>query len=66
MSMSKHVVIYRFKDLQDNDHVYNVGDKFPRKGRVKKTRIEELMSSENKIGKPLIVEVKEEKEGDEQ
>lgn len=55
----KYKVIYRFKDLQDNNYIYKVGDKFPRKGRVKNERIEELIGSNNKIGVPLIVEVGE-------
>lgn len=53
----KYKVIKKFRDLQDNDHIYNVGDKYPRKGRVNKERVEELMSNENKIGEPLVVEV---------
>ena len=52
-------VIYKFKDLQDNDHIYEVGDKFPRKGLVvDDARIAELAGSENKLGAPLIEEVK--------
>lgn len=56
----KYKVIKKFRDLQDNDHIYNVGDKYPRKGRVNKERLEELMSNENKIGEPLVVEVGDE------
>lgn len=56
----KYKVIKQFRDLQDDNHVYNVGDKYPRKGRASKDRINELSSSENKIGEPLIAE-----EGDE-
>ncbi|WP_240371692.1 hypothetical protein [Anoxybacteroides rupiense] len=62
--MPKYVVIKDFKDLQDNNHIYRVGDKYPRKGRPKKERIEELLGNENRIGEPLIAEVDEE-EGDE-
>lgn len=48
-------VIVEFADLQDNNHVYRVGDKYPRTRRkVARNRIEELSSSKNKIGKPLI------------
>jgi hypothetical protein len=53
----KYQVIKDFKDLQDDNHIYHVGDKYPRKGRVKKERVEELLGAENKIGVPLIVEV---------
>ncbi|MNB67225.1 hypothetical protein D3C81_309380 [compost metagenome] len=52
-----YVVIHEFKDLQDHNHVYRVGDKYPRSGRSKKDRIAELSGSENKIGVPLIREV---------
>lgn len=58
--MSKYEVIRPFKDLQDNDHIYKAGDKYPRKGKVKKERAEELLGKENKIGEPLIAEVGEE------
>lgn len=51
-----YIVIKDFKDLQDNNHIYRAGDKFPRKGRAKKERIEELLGSDNKRGEPLIVE----------
>lgn len=57
--MTKYKVIRKFKDLQDDNHIYNVGDKYPRKGRVKKDRVEELLSSNNKIGEPLIVAVED-------
>lgn len=55
-----YVVLKDFTDLQDENHVYRTGDKYPRKGRGKKERIEELSTSENIRGEPLI-----EKEGDE-
>lgn len=48
-------VIHEFLDLQDNKHYYRVGDKFPREGvEVSKDRINELSTSANKIGVPLI------------
>lgn len=51
-------VINRFTDLQDNDHPYNVGDKFPREGKeVTPQRIAELSGSNNRQHKPLIAEV---------
>ncbi|MEK3955376.1 hypothetical protein [Psychrobacillus sp. FSL K6-1464] len=58
--MSKVEVIKSFRDLEDENHVYKVGDKYPRKGRARKERIEELAGNENKIGEPLIAEVGEE------
>ena len=48
-------VIHEFLDLQDNNHYYQVGDTFPRKGvEVSKERMVELSTSSNKIGVPLI------------
>lgn len=55
----KYVVIKKFRDLQDNDHIYEVGKKYPRKGKLNKERVEELLSDKNKIGEPLIKEVGE-------
>jgi len=57
--LAKYVVIKDFRDLQDDNHLYRAGDKFPRKGRVKKERIEELSTTKNKRGEVLIKEVKE-------
>ena len=52
-------VIVRFMDLQDENHIYEVGDTFPRDGvKVGADRINELMSCENKIGCPLIEKIK--------
>lgn len=51
-------VIYKFKDLQDNDVIYKVGDKYPRKGHEPSDeRIAELSGSDNLIGKPLIKKI---------
>lgn len=53
-------VIHYFTDLQDLNHPYNVGDKFPRKGMiVTDSRLKELASKNNKQGKPLIEEIKD-------
>lgn len=53
-------VIDFFTDLHDNDHSYNVGDSFPRKGvKVSDERLIELAGSDNKQGKPLIEKVEE-------
>lgn len=55
----KHKVVYRFKDLETG-HIYNVGDLFPHDGsRVKKSRIEELSTEQNKLKKVLIVKFNE-------
>lgn len=48
-------VIKKFTDLQDNNHVYNVGDVYPREGYTpSEERIAELASDKNKQGTPLI------------
>jgi hypothetical protein len=51
-------VIHYLQDLQDFNHKYQVGDTFPRLGlKVTDGRLEELASSNNKQGKPLIEKV---------
>ena len=57
-------VIYPFRDLKDNEYIYNVGDIYPRHGvTVSKDRLNELKTSKNKIGKPLIKAERKNKEG---
>lgn len=51
----KYVVVYRFKDLQDNDKIYRPGDEFDTSGKSEE-RIKELSTTKNKIGKVLIKE----------
>ena len=51
-------VIKYFTDMQDNNFAYNVGDEYPRKGMsVLPSRINELASSKNRQGVPLIEEI---------
>ena len=51
-------VIKRFRDLQDNNHAYSVGDTFPHNGvEVYAERIAELASDKNRLGVPLIEEI---------
>lgn len=53
-------VIKRFRDLQDNNHAYSVGDTFPHNGVVVDAeRIAELASDKNRLGVPLIEEIAE-------
>ena len=53
-------VITFFCDLQDNNHAYNPGDTFPRKGKeVNAERLAELAGDKNKQGQPLIELVKD-------
>jgi hypothetical protein len=49
-----------FSDLHDKSFEYRPGDIFPRSGlKVSKERIEELLSTNNRRGKPLIEKVEE-------
>lgn len=51
-------VIKAFTDMQDNNFAYNVGNEYPRKGMsVLQSRINELASSKNRQGVPLIEEI---------
>lgn len=44
-----------FADLQDHEHIYHTGDKFPRDGvEVSEERIKELSGFGNRIHQPLI------------
>ena len=52
-------VIKAFTDLKDNNYAYSVGDKFPHNGvDVDAERIAELASDKNRLGVPLIKEIK--------
>ena len=56
-------VIRHFTDMQDNNFAYQVGDEYPRKGMsVLQSRINELASSKNRQGVPLIEEIPEKAE----
>lgn len=49
-------VVRQFADAYDGEHVYNVGDAYPRQGiEVSSGRLEELSSSNNKCGFVFIV-----------
>lgn len=51
-------VAVSFTDLQDDNHVYLVGDSFPRKGvEISDKRISELSSIKNERGVTLIEKV---------
>lgn len=53
--MWQYRVVHKFKDLEDNGYIYEVGDIYPRQGViVSKERFAELKTDKNKIGKPLI------------
>ncbi|MDK9861645.1 MULTISPECIES: hypothetical protein [Staphylococcus] len=60
----KYEVIAKFRDGEDKNKLYEVGDNYPKPAnkKVSKSRIESLSSKDNKIGKPFIKEVEEVKE----
>jgi hypothetical protein len=48
-------VVYKFADLEDGKHIYNVGDEYPRKGaKASQKRLESLSGDKNQIGRPVI------------
>lgn len=50
-------VVVAFADMQDDGHIYNVGDEYPRAGiNVNKKRLEELSSDRNRRGVALIAD----------
>ena len=48
-----YIVIKAFKDLEDENRLYKVGDVFPTADKSKE-RVEFLKSAENKLGTPVI------------
>lgn len=54
-------VLSKFADLKDYNHIYNVGDIYPREGMLPTPeRVEELSSRKNRLRIPLIEKVDEE------
>ena len=54
-------VVKFFRDLQDNNHAYHVGDKFPHDGmEVSEDRLKELSTEANRRHVPLIAKVEDE------
>lgn len=51
--------IVDFKDLQDKGKIYRKGDTYPKPAnkRVEDKRLEELLSYQNKLKKPVIKEI---------
>ncbi|WP_336866392.1 hypothetical protein [Peribacillus frigoritolerans] len=54
----KYQAIVDFKDLQDKGKIYRKGDTFPKPAnkKVEYERLDELLSSKNKLKKPGIKE----------
>ena len=61
---TKYIVTQDFKDLEDKNKVYTKGDVYPNPAnkKVDKKRIDLLLSSKNKQGRPVIKEVTEDQE----
>jgi hypothetical protein len=59
LTKSKYEVLIKFKDGQDGGKLYKKGDRYPKPAnkKIEDERIKELLSSNNKIGKPVIKEV---------
>ncbi|MGD7007624.1 hypothetical protein [Metabacillus sp. 84] len=59
MAKPKYEALIKFKDMEDDGKLYKKGDRFPKPAnkKVEDDRISELLSSENKAGKPVIKEV---------
>jgi hypothetical protein len=56
MTKQKYEAIINFKDGQDNGKLYKKGERYPKPAnkKLEDERIEELLSSNNKVGKPVI------------
>jgi hypothetical protein len=50
-------VIRPFRDKEDDSRKYRKGDTYPVKGKVEQERLDELSSSDNNAGYPLIKKV---------
>lgn len=58
--MMKYTVLSEFADLQDGNHIYRVGDEYPREGYTPKDeRVDELSTGKNLLHKPLIQKVED-------
>jgi hypothetical protein len=53
----RYRVIHKFRDLKDNDRIYEVGEEY--QGKKSPARIKELSTGANKIGRPLIEKITE-------
>lgn len=65
--MMKYTVLSEFADLHDGNHIYRIGDVYPREGYTPKDeRVDELCTGKNLLHKPLIQKVEEAPEAEEQ
>lgn len=58
MAKPKYEALFAFKDVEEGK-VYQKGERYPKPAnkKVSEERLNELLSSENKLGKPVIKEV---------
>lgn len=62
-----YVVIKRFRDGQDKEHEYSIGEAYPRKGtEVTEDRLAALSGEDNNVKAPVIEKVTEGEDGDEE
>lgn len=56
--MSRYEVIVAFSDAKDRNKKYEVGDSYPHPAnkKISQDRLKELLSSNNKLGQPVIRE----------
>ncbi len=55
-------VLIAFTDNEDNNHVYNVGDEYPRENaQATDERIAYLLSDKNKFKRPVLEQEKQRK-----
>ena len=59
----KYKVLVDFTD-KETKHIYRTNDKYPFKGRTKMARVEDLLSSKNMRGQPLICLIETEEVAD--
>lgn len=59
--MAKYETLEPFKDLQDKGKVYGKGKPYPQPAnkKVHKDRLQQLLSSDNALGRPVIREVED-------
>lgn len=63
----KYTVLSEFADLQDEKHVYGIGDVYPREGYTPTAeRVDELCTGKNLLHKPLIQKVEDSTHEEEQ
>lgn len=56
--MAEYKVVREFKETKHDDHIYKVGDSYPKEGeKATKARLEELSTTKNKYKKVYIEEV---------